>query len=47
MEQVLADVKEFKHDWNRKKQERHPLIGVELQGMDNFDMFMSGVGEPG
>ena len=25
---------------NRKKQERILLVGVELQGMDNFDMSM-------
>ena len=40
-EQVLADVKEFlQHDETEKKQERILLIGVELQGMDNFDMSM-------
>ena len=40
-EQVLADVKEFyRMIETEKKQERILLVGVELQGMDNFDMSM-------
>ncbi len=42
----MPDVKEFYSDWgNRKKQEHASLIGVELQGMDNFE-HDHGVGEP-
>ncbi len=31
---------EGSHDFETEKQERILLIGVELQGMDNFDMSM-------